>query len=620
MSPRPSVTRWVVALVAGIATALPLTVVSALPTAASPVTTPARVGAIPEPVVDADFPDPDVLLVDGVYHAYATNNVTHKVQHRTSHNLRRWTEQPDAAPGIGEAPGDWVGPCRTLPDGSVDYCVWAPEVTEVDGGYALYYTARDAASGRQCIGLATATSPDGPFVDTLGEPFVCPTDLGGAIDAATVRDGDDLYLMWKSDGNCCALPAVLFVQPLSSDGATLTGPPVEMLRNDLPWTGAVVEAPTMVEHDGTWYAFFSANDYYGGAYRTGWATAPSVTGPFTVQPGELMTSDDFFGEIRGPGGQDVVTTRQGGTALLFHGWDADYSTRSMYATDLTFAEDGTPVVRGAATRYEAEDARVENAAVVDDSSASGLAKVGGLDHPDSAVTFTVHAPRTGEYRLGIRFANGSLGADGTPATATHRLSVDGVAVQDVDYWHTRWGNWQTLELPVDLAKGTHTLTLTRTDLYAEIDAVLLARQRTDGSPVVHPEALEGATRYEAEDGVVTNARVRQAGDASGGAAVGGLDFPDSSIALRVYSETGGDATLGIRFANGSERGGYPVTAVHAVSVDGVDAGRVRYPHTQWGNWNVIEHDVTLAAGWTTVTLTRVAWYAEIDAVDVVAVR
>jgi hypothetical protein len=36
-------------------------------------------------------------------------------------------------------------------------------VTAVAGGYALYYTARDEAAPRQCIGVALANSPNGPF-------------------------------------------------------------------------------------------------------------------------------------------------------------------------------------------------------------------------------------------------------------------------------------------------------------------------------------------------------------------------------------------------------------------------------------------------------------------------
>src|SRR3954453_15620234 len=165
-------------------------------------------GAAPviEPVIDANFADPDILLVDGVYHAYATNSGGQNVQHQTSRDLEHWTPQPDVLPQLGA----WADTtCTFSPGGATDTCVWAPEVTAVDGGYALYYTARDSLAPRQCIGSAFFTPPDGPFVPSA-EPLVCPDgargteDLGGAIDASTYSENGRLYLLWKADGNCCA--------------------------------------------------------------------------------------------------------------------------------------------------------------------------------------------------------------------------------------------------------------------------------------------------------------------------------------------------------------------------------------------------------------------------------
>src|SRR6195952_5296339 len=284
------------------------------------------------PVIDANFADPDVLLVNGIYHAYATNSNGENIQHRTSRDLVHWTPRPDAAPVLG----DWVGPCSFTPGGATDHCVWAPEVTAVSGGYAMYYTARDKLTPRQCIGLAVSRSPDGPFVPVGTNPLVCPdgqrgtTDLGGAIDASTYRENGRLYLLWKADGNCCALPATIFVQPLSPDGRTLDGPPPALIPNDQRFEGAVVEAPTLMKHHGTYYLFYSANDFGGGNYRTGYATATAITGPYTKSDTELMSTDLFHGTVIGPGGQDVVTNRDGSTSIVFHGWDPTYSYRAMY--------------------------------------------------------------------------------------------------------------------------------------------------------------------------------------------------------------------------------------------------------------------------------------------------
>ncbi|MFB8229920.1 family 43 glycosylhydrolase [Cellulosimicrobium sp. NPDC055967] len=571
------------------------------------------------PVVDANFPDPDILLVDGVYHAYATNHQGQNVQHRTSTDLVTWSAPTDVAPDLGA----WVSEsCTFSPGGATDRCVWAPEVSAVEGGYALYYTARDATSPRQCLGVALSDTPDGPFVPVGDDPIVCPNgeagteDLGGAIDAATFVDGDQLYLLWKADGNCCTgKTAIIFAQPLSPDGATLTGPPVELIRVDKAYEGRVVEGPTLLERDGTYYLFYSANDFGGGGYRTSYATASSLAGPWTKATTELLTSDRFQGDVRGPGGQDVVTAPDGSDAIVFHGWNAAFTYRAMYVADLEWTADGVPFVPQASDRYQAEDGVVANARVVADGGASGGAKVGGLDFADSSVTVEVHADEAGPALLGIRFANGSFdGPTRVPSTST--LSVNGAVAETVVFPHTTWGNWQTSEHLVDLAAGTNTITLTRATFYTELDAFDVYPATRDPRPSAPPVIPSDATRYEFEDGVITRGSVGSASGASGGQKVGGLDFLDSSVALQVHADEAGPYTLGVRFANGSERGGYTLASTSTVTVNGADAGVVTFPHTTWGNWQSVTHEVELQQGWNTVALTKLTWYTELDALDV----
>ncbi|WP_222194206.1 family 43 glycosylhydrolase [Modestobacter italicus] len=611
-STRTRIAAWVGGLLLGIGVLAPASA-QAAPADARP-------GApTVEPVIDANFPDPDVLLVDGVYHAYATNSDGQNVQHRTSRDLVHWRAQADVLPVLG----NWVGECSFAPGGATDRCIWAPEVSAVPGGgYALYYTARDELAPRQCIGVAVAASPDGPFTPVGDQPLVCPdgargtTDLGGAIDAATYTEDGQLYLLWKADGNCCpGLTAIIYLQPLSADGTRLTGPPQELIRRDRAFEGNVVEAPTLVKRGSTYTLFYSANDFGGGGYRTAYATSPSLTGPYTKATTELMTTDRFRGDVRGPGGQDVVTDRRGGTAILFHGWDPTYSYRAVYLSELEWDADGVPSVAAAGDRYQAEDGVLTRATVVPDPTASGGAKVGGMDFPDSSVTLQVTADRPGRATLAIRYANGSTDATGR-LLATDRVTVNGRDAGVVTFAHTTWGNWQLVEHEVRLRPGVNTVTLTRLTAFAEIDAVDVHPGRPTTPPVAPTTDPADATRYEAEAGVVTNATVRPDPTASAGAVVGGLDFADSSVTVRVYAERNGRATLGIRFANGSERGGWPVEATHTVTVDGRDAGVVTYAHTTWGNWTTVEHEVRLSRGWNTVTLTRATFFAEVDAVDV----
>jgi arabinan endo-1,5-alpha-L-arabinosidase len=126
-------------------------------------------------------------------------------------------------------------------------------------------------------------------------------------------------------------------------------------------------------------------------------------------------------------------------------------------------------VEGAKIRYEAEDADFARANARYAAGASGGAVVGGVDFDDSRVTFTVHVPRAGEYRLHTRYANGS-----DAGAASHTLTVNGAAAGTVDYPVTGWDNWQVSERPVTLRAGTNTLSYGKGANFAEIDAIDVA--------------------------------------------------------------------------------------------------------------------------------------------------
>ncbi len=284
----------------------------------------------PNPVIDDDFPDPDVLEVDDVYYAYATEGNLRNVRVARSTDLLEWEPLPDAMP---ELPS-WIIPGKT----------WAPEVTEIaPGQYVLYFTATNFRPTLQCVGVATATSPEGPFTVVGEGMLVCPEEEGGAIDASTFLDADGTrYLLWKNDGNCCGLDTWLQIAPLSPDGLTLAGPTTRLVQQDQPWEGDLVEAPTLVERDGTYTLLYSANDYGGPAYAIGWATASSVLGPYTKGEEPLLTTADAPDYV-GPGGQDVGVGPDGEAHLVFHSWYGGETYRGINVLPREW-EDGVPVV------------------------------------------------------------------------------------------------------------------------------------------------------------------------------------------------------------------------------------------------------------------------------------
>lgn len=287
-------------------------------------------------MLDTDYADPTIVRDGDVFYAYATGQSgSSAIQVATSIDLVKWSEPADALPSRP----DW----QPLQEG----LTWAPEVVQADDSWLMYYVAREEASGLQCLALATAPEPEGPFEDTSSEPLLCQRDLGGSIDAFAFTDTDDRrWLFWKNDGNARGLDTRIWVQELSADGMKLAGQAVDTgLRQTKDWQGALVEAPTVVLHDGTYVLFYSANDYGSDAYAMGYATATTVTGPYTDRSDEPWVASE--GDATGPGGQAVLDL-DGEQWLVYHAWQAGeegYDSggrRAMWLDRLTWKAGAAP--------------------------------------------------------------------------------------------------------------------------------------------------------------------------------------------------------------------------------------------------------------------------------------
>lgn len=281
------------------------------------------------PVIDWDFPDPDVLRVGDTYYAYATNSGGVNIQVARSTDLVHWEMLPDALPRL---------PAWAVQDFGF---AWAPEVTTFDGEqYVMYHVAR--YQGVQCIGVATSDTPEGPFEPQGDGPLICQTEQGGSIDAASFVDDDGTpYLLWKNDGNALGGKTWLYIQQLAPDGLSLVGEPVQLLERDQFWEGRLIEAPTLWKHDGRYYLFYSANDYATPQYAIGYAVSDEIFGPYTKPSRQPLLKTNLPEGLVGPGGQDIVRWNDGSEWMVYHGWVAD--GRAMFLGRLEW-EDGVPVV------------------------------------------------------------------------------------------------------------------------------------------------------------------------------------------------------------------------------------------------------------------------------------
>jgi beta-xylosidase len=304
------------------------------------------------PIFTDNFPDPHVIEHQGEYIAYSTNDGIN-LPMLTSRDLVYWTRvmrTDDPRKGLDGMP--------TLAAWVKEGFTWAPEVMKVGERWLLYYTANYRARDVQCIGVAVADNPKGPFRDGSREPLVCQFDLGGSIDANPFRDADGkLYLYWKSDGNRLGKRTVIWGQELAADGTKLAGKPVGLVEDDKPWEWRLVEAPAMVRSPAGHRLFFSAA-FFGwdpkerfSRYATGYATCAGPLGPCTDAPENPILnsfSDREAGCLSGPGHPSIFQAR-GRSYIAFHAWAATRGCqkakdeRYLYVAPL-YWRDGKPLL------------------------------------------------------------------------------------------------------------------------------------------------------------------------------------------------------------------------------------------------------------------------------------
>lgn len=298
-----------------------------------------------------DFADPYVLRVGDVYYGYSTNAGAGDVQVIRSTDLDDWEPIGNALAG--------------LPVWAERDATWAPSVLAREGGFVLYYTARHADTGKQCISRAVATAPEGPFSDNSLRPLVCDFDHEGSIDPSPflAQDGAP-WLVWK-DGDR-GPDAALRSAPLTADGlafqgrlapdvdpgavppttsttrpsttttarrtppssraptTTTTVPPVgnpdaaRLLVADQEWEDRLVEGPSMRFVDGRYLLVYSAASWNSKDYVSAYAWCITPTGPCSKPTrGRLLRADDA---LAGPGGGEIFDTPDGSLQLAYHAY------------------------------------------------------------------------------------------------------------------------------------------------------------------------------------------------------------------------------------------------------------------------------------------------------------
>jgi hypothetical protein len=275
---------------------------SATPSSTTTTSTTSPSGAL---VWREDFPDPFVLIDGDDAYAYATQAGLIRIQRLVGTTYRDWSETGEA---LASTP-TWAAP----------YSTWAPAVLRRADGYVLFYAALVAGTDRHCIGRAFASSARGPFVDDSTEPFLCPHELGGAIDPSPFVDEDGrAYLLWKNDGITMRREASLWSLPLRDDGSIAGEPSARLVATDQRWEYPHVEAPSMARVGDTYWLAYSGNWWDDDAYGVGVARCASPLGPCT-KPVDVPVLASRTGAY-GPGGLEFFRDAEDRLLAAYHAW------------------------------------------------------------------------------------------------------------------------------------------------------------------------------------------------------------------------------------------------------------------------------------------------------------
>lgn len=246
--------------------------------------------------------DPTVFCDNGTYYLYGTSPVSDNgFWVYTSTDLQHWSGPAGAVDGYAQR-GNTYG----------TQGFWAPQVFKKDGRYAMAYTANEQ------IAIAWADSPLGPFVQD--EPAMIPAKTK-EIDPFVFHDDDGktyMYHVRLIGGNR------IYVAEMNDDLRSMKEETARecIAVNDKGWENTaegkwgVSEGPTVVKLDGTYYMFYSCNDFRSIDYAMGYATAKSPLGPWKKHKKPIV-SRHLTGE-NGTGHGDLFRDGDGRWMYVLH--------------------------------------------------------------------------------------------------------------------------------------------------------------------------------------------------------------------------------------------------------------------------------------------------------------
>jgi arabinan endo-1,5-alpha-L-arabinosidase len=299
-------------------------------------------------VVGATSPihDPALIIADdGTWYVYSTGLLNRE----NGGTIQVWSSRDEGTTWeytgtVWDRIPAWID--EHFSDGELPGNLWAPEITEHDGTYYLYYSASRFGGNNSLTALATNTTldPSDPDYEWVDQGLVVSSPASGldpnnpgktfnAIDAGIIEDADGTPYM-AIGSFWYGIFLVPIEWPTGKPAAGWQTQTVNIADRFMP--GNPIEAPYITEHDGYYYLFVSFDSCCRGAdstYKVAVGRSTSVKGPYLDKDGRDMFGGggsvvlDSHGAITGPGGQSVF-----GDYLAFHYYDASNEAVPYFPT------------------------------------------------------------------------------------------------------------------------------------------------------------------------------------------------------------------------------------------------------------------------------------------------
>ncbi|WP_347840328.1 glycoside hydrolase 43 family protein [uncultured Draconibacterium sp.] len=275
-------------------------------------------GTYKNPIIHADYSDPDVVRVGDDYFMTASSfNCAPGLPILHSKDLVNWQLKgyalnPQIPEDVFSIPQHGNG-------------VWAPCIRYHNNEFYIYYPDPDFG-----IYMIKAKNAEGPW----STPILVKGGKG-LIDPSPLWDDDGkVYLTHAFAGSRARVKSVLFVQEMNSEGTSVIGE--EVMIFDGHNGHGTIEGPKFYKANGYYYIFAPA-----GGVSTGWQTvlrSKSVFGPYEIKT--VMAQGDT--DINGPHqGAWVIT--QTGEHWFIHFQDKEAYGRIVHLNPMTW-KDGWPVI------------------------------------------------------------------------------------------------------------------------------------------------------------------------------------------------------------------------------------------------------------------------------------